>query len=73
MATEGIDRYIDKTAPLTNKAFSEFAIPCLPNFNVIPKDKSGVVLDTKMELNENNLAEISKAKQDIMKIWIDGV
>lgn len=73
MATEGIDRYIDKTIPLTNKAFSEFAIPCLPNFTVIPKDKSGVVLDTKMELNENNLAEISKAKQDIMKLWIDGV
>lgn len=26
-----------------------------------------------MELSENNPAEISKAKQDIMKLWIDGV
>ena len=73
MATEGIDKYIDKTISLTAKPFSEFAIPCFPNFTIIPKDKSGVVLDTKMTLNENNLAELSKAKQDIMKLWIDGV
>ena len=26
-----------------------------------------------MTLTENNLAEISNAKQDIMKLWIDGV
>ena len=74
MATEGIDKYIDKSQPLTNKAYSEFAIPCFPNFTIIPKDKSGVVLDTKMTLNENShIAEISKAKQDIMKLWIDGI
>ena len=74
MATEGIEKYIDKTVPLTAKAFSEFAIPCFPNFTIIPKDKSGVVLDTKMTLNEeSNIAEISQAKQDIMKLWIDGV
>lgn len=66
-------KYIDKTISLTSKSFSEFAIPCFPNFTIIPKDKSGVVLDTKMTLNENNLAEISNAKQDIMKLWIDGV
>ena len=73
MATEGIDKYIDKSLPLTAKSFSEFAIPCFPNFTIIPKDKSGVVLDTKMTLNDNNLAEVSSAKQDIMKLWIDGV
>ena len=73
MATEGIEKYIDKSMPLTNKAYSEFAIPCFPNFTIIPKDKSGVTLDTKMTLNENNLAEVSKAKQDIMRLWIDGV
>jgi hypothetical protein len=74
MATEGIEKYIDKTVPLTAKSFSEFAIPCFPNFTIIPKDKSGVVLDTKMTLNEeSNIAEISQAKQDIMKLWIDGV
>ena len=73
MATEGIEKYIDKSLPLTAKAYSEFAIPCFPNFTIIPKDKSGVVLDTKMTLNDNNLAEVSKAKQDVMKLWIDGV
>ncbi|MBQ9487896.1 MAG: transcriptional regulator [Selenomonadaceae bacterium] len=73
MATEGIEKYIDKSLPLTSKPFSEFAIPCFPNFTIIPKDKSGVVLDTKMTLTENNLAEMSQAKQDIMKLWIDGV
>ena len=73
MATEGIEKYIDKSLPLTAKAFSEFAIPCFPNFTIIPKDKSGVVLDTKMTLGENDIAEMSQAKQDIMKLWIDGV
>ena len=73
MAAEGIEKYIDRSQPLTSKAYSEFAIPCFPNFTIIPKDKSGVVLDTKMEVNENNLAEMSSAKQDIMKLWIDGV
>ena len=73
MATEGIEKYIDKSLPLTAKAYSEFAIPCFPNFTIIPKDKSGVVLDTKMTLNENNLAEVSKVSKDIMKLWIDGV
>ena len=32
-----------------------------------------MALDTKMTLNENNLAQLSDAKQDIMKLWIDGV
>ena len=73
MATEGIDKYIDRCQSLMARPFSEFAIPCLPNFTVIPKDKSGVTLDTKMTLNENNLAQLSDAKQDIMKLWIDGV
>ena len=73
MATEGIEKYIDRSQPLTAKAYSEFAIPCFPNFTIIPKDKSGVVLDTKMEVNEDNIAEMSQAKQDVMKLWIDGV
>ena len=73
MATEGIEKYIDRSQPLAAKAYSEFAIPCFPNFTIIPKDKSGVVLDTKMEVNEDSIAEMSQAKQDVMKLWIDGV
>lgn len=73
MATAGIDDYVEKCASLTGKPYSEFAIPCVPNFTVIPKDKSGVILDQKMQVGENNMAELSKEKEDIMKLWIDGV
>ncbi len=73
LATEGIEKYEERCAPLMGKAFSEYAIPCLPNFTIIPKEKSGVVLDSRMVINENNAVELSKEKEDIMKLWIDGV
>ncbi|MFW6678960.1 transcriptional regulator [Lacrimispora sp. AGF001] len=73
LATEGITRYEDRCAALMGKEFSEFAIPCLPNYTIIPKDKSGVVLDSRMVVSENQTAELSKEKEDIMKLWIDGV
>ena len=73
LATEGITRYEDRCASLMGKEFSEFAIPCLPNYTIIPKDKSGVVLDSRMVMGENQTAELSKEKEDIMKLWIDGV
>lgn len=72
LATEGIEKYEDRCAPLMGKPFSEYAIPCLPNFTIIPKDKSGVILDSRMIINENTV-ELSKEKEDIMKLWIDGV
>lgn len=73
VATAGIDRFIDKCSPLTRKEYSEFAIPCVPNFTIIPKDKSGVVLDNKMIITDNGVAQLSKEKEDIMKLWIEGV
>mgnify|MGYP000263328237 FL=1 len=73
LATEGITRYEDRCAALMGKEFSEFAIPCLPNYTIIPKDKSGVILDSRMIVGENQVAELSKEKEDIMKLWIDGV
>ncbi|MFI3212263.1 MAG: transcriptional regulator [Eubacteriales bacterium] len=73
IASEGVEKYMERCAPLTGKDFSEFALPCLPNFTVIPKNKSGVTLDNKMVLNENEMAELSKEKEDIMKLWIEGV
>jgi hypothetical protein len=72
IATAGIERLIDKCGPLMRKDYSEFAIPCLPNFTIIPKDKSGVVIDTRMEALENG-ARLSKEKEDILKLWIEGV
>lgn len=73
LAAEGIDKAIEKCAPLMGKTFSEFAIPVLPNFTVIPKNKSGVILDSRMKVSENNGAELSDAKEDIMRLWIEGV
>ena len=73
LAAEGIEKVVEKCAPLTGKAFSEFAIPVFPNFTVIPKNKSGVILDSKMIVSENNNAELSEAKEDIMRLWIEGV
>ncbi|KGR89250.1 MULTISPECIES: transcriptional regulator [Lysinibacillus] len=72
IATAGIDRLIDKCAVLVRKDYSEFAIPCLPNFTIIPKDKSGVVIDARMYTTENG-ARLSKEKEDILKLWIEGV
>lgn len=73
MASEGIEIYESKCSTLIGKPFSEYAIPCIPNFTIIPKDKSGVILDKRMYLNDDNTAELSKEKEDIMKLWIDGV
>ena len=73
MAMEGIEAYEDKCAALIGKPFSEYAIPCIPNFTVIPKDKSGVILDKRMYVTDANTAELSQEKEDVMKLWIDGV
>ena len=74
LATEGIEKYEERCMPLMGKPFSEYAIPCLPNFTIIPKDKSGVVLDSRMVMGEDgDTVELSKEKEDVMKLWIDGV
>lgn len=73
MASEGIEAYESKCSALIGKPFSEYAIPCIPNFTIIPKDKSGVILDKRMYLTDDNTAELSREKEDIMKLWIDGV
>lgn len=73
LATEGIEKYEDRCAPLMGKPYSEYAIPCIPNFTIIPKDKSGVILDRRMVMNEDESVELSNEAEDVMKLWIDGV
>ena len=73
MAVFGVEKYIDKCQMLTRQPYSEFAVPCLPNFTVIPKDKSGVVIDVKMEKTESGGVKLSSAREDILKLWIQGV
>lgn len=73
LAAEGVEKAIEKCAPLIGKPYSEFAIPVLPNFTVIPKNKSGVTLDTKLCVTDNNGVAFSDAKEDVMRLWIEGV
>lgn len=73
VAAEGIEKMIERCAPLTGKPYSEFAIPVLPNFTVLPKNKSGVVLDSRMHITEENGVELSEEKEDIIRLWIEGV
>lgn len=73
MATTGVEKYMDKTEKMLRQDYSEYAIPCLPNFTIIPKEKSGVVLDSKMKQSEKGGAMLSKEKEDVLKLWIEGV
>lgn len=50
IATSGTDKFIDKCTILTRKDYSEFAIPYVPNFTIIQKGKSGVVIDMNIHL-----------------------
>jgi hypothetical protein len=72
VATNGIDEYMERTNILTRKDYSEYAIACLPNMSIVPKNKSGVILDSFMIATEEG-AEISQEKKDLLKIWVEGV
>lgn len=72
VAKNGVEGFKDRCAPLTNKDVSAFAVPCLPNMTVIPKNRSGVVTGNLLETDGENVG-ISKAEKDIMRFWIEGV
>ena len=71
LATTGIGKYVEKTKNLQYRDFSQFLIPCVPNFTIIPKEKSSVILDYKLKAEESNLAEFDK--NELVKFWIEGV
>ncbi|MDK2967953.1 MULTISPECIES: transcriptional regulator [Lacrimispora] len=73
VATEGIGIFKDKCTPLMKKEYSEFVVPCIPNVTIIPKDKSGLILDNRMVIDDEGNIALSKEKEDIMKMWIEGV
>jgi hypothetical protein len=73
VATSGVERFIEKCQPLIAKDFSEYASCCLPNFSVVPKDKSGIELDKRMLISENGGVTLSKEREDVLKLWIEGV
>lgn len=71
LAMSGVEKYIEKTRNLQYKDFSEFIVPCIPNFTVIPKEKSSVVLDYKLKIENSNIPE--QDKENLIKFWIEGV
>ncbi|MEY8356576.1 transcriptional regulator [Lachnospiraceae bacterium 54-53] len=73
VATEGIGIFKDKCAPLMKRDYSEFVVPCIPNVTIIPKDKSGLILDKRMVIDDDGRVALSEEKEDIMKMWIEGV
>ncbi len=73
VATEGIGIFKDKCAPLMKRDYSEFVVPCIPNVTIIPKDKSGLILDKRMVIDDHGNVTLSQEKEDIMKMWIEGV
>lgn len=73
LAAEGVEKMMERCKVLTGKPFSEFAIPVFPNFTVLPKNKSGVILDSRMHITDENGAELSKEKEDVVRLWIEGV
>lgn len=73
VATSGVEKFIEKSQPVAKKDYSEFVSCCLPNFTIVPKDKSEVVLDNRMQMNEEGNVELSKAREDVMKLWIEGI
>lgn len=71
LAMSGVEKYVEKTRSLQYKDFSEFIVPCIPNFTVIPKEKSSVVLDYKLKIENSNIPE--QDKENLIKFWIEGV
>ena len=73
VATSGVERFIDKSMVLTKKDYSEFVSCALPNFTVVPKEKSEVIIDNRMMVTEEGGVALSKEREDILKLWIEGV
>lgn len=73
LSTYGIEDYLEKTQDLENSDYSRYAIPCLPNFTVIPSGKSRVVLGSRAVMNENGGLTFSTDRDEFMKFWIYGV
>lgn len=73
VATAGVDAFIDKCDYLQRKDYSEYVSCCLPNFTIVPREKSGVIIDNRMQVNEAGGVALSKEREDILKLWIEGV
>ena len=72
LSISGIEKYVSKTKLVENKKYSEYIIPVIPNFTIIPKDKSGIKLDRKA-IFINDKIEFSDNKLDEVEFFINGI
>ena len=72
LATHGIDAYIEKTQALVGADYDKFSIACLPNFTVIPRDRSKVVYGSRV-YDTGKGVSFSEDVEDQFKFWIYGV
>ncbi|TYQ16975.1 UNVERIFIED_CONTAM: hypothetical protein Cloal_3565 [Acetivibrio alkalicellulosi] len=73
LASKGIEKYFEKCQYLMRQDYSEFAIPCIPNFTIIPKDKSAIIIGNFLEKTGDGEVRVSDTKDGALKIWIHGV
>ena len=71
VSTNGIDEYIEITKELENKPYSEYLIPTIPNFTIIPKEKSKVFVGNKIEIIDENIRRSEEVKFYISGLYID--
>ena len=71
VSTNGIDEYIEITKELENKPYSEYLIPTIPNFTIIPKEKSKVFVGNKIEIIDENIKRSEEVKFYISGLYID--
>ena len=72
LSTHGVDAYIEKTQDIVATDYDKFAIACLPNFTVIPRDRSKVVYGARVYETAKGV-EFSEDVEEQFKFWIYGV
>ena len=73
MKNDGIYKYKQYCEIFQRKPYSEYTIVCMPNFTIIPKEKSGIFINQRILLTDENQALLSKESKDKLMIWIDGL
>lgn len=72
-AKNGTSHYEDGCKPFINKDYSDYAIPCFPNFTLIPKEKSYLMVGKKVVVTEEKGTEYSMNRNDCYRVWMGGI
>ncbi|MDR1320953.1 MAG: transcriptional regulator, partial [Gracilibacteraceae bacterium] len=72
VAREGVAVFLDHSEPLTNKDFSAFAVPCLPNFTVVPQYRSGVITGETLDISGKDIT-VNDDPDQLARFWLEGV